>query len=263
MRYTGKSRATWFYSARLTMWQKVWTSYERRSAQARAIEERGVAYLLPVRLDGSEIPGLPPTIGFLDGRICQPTRVADLVRQKLGFPAAKKTELRQDDLVGVPLTPDDLENVITRRPEGWEWLLLAGGIWQGVKSHEGKALDHDVGYAPRTGVHVSPKGMKRFVSTKIDELTRLIEQLDRMLGSESQDWALGAGESGDPIRISHLCTRFAAAYEQLLDWAADIRGTSCSSEYSNLLFMLSRYADPAVAQIRSFAETLVREIRSN
>lgn len=45
--------------------QKPWANHERQSAQARAFEESG-AYILPVRLDDTEIPGILPTIGYLD-----------------------------------------------------------------------------------------------------------------------------------------------------------------------------------------------------
>ena len=44
---------------------KVWTNHERRSAQARAISENR-EYILPVRLDNTEIPGIQPTIGYID-----------------------------------------------------------------------------------------------------------------------------------------------------------------------------------------------------
>jgi hypothetical protein len=44
---------------------KVWTNHERKAAQARAVTENR-AYILPVRLDPTEIPGLRPTIGYLD-----------------------------------------------------------------------------------------------------------------------------------------------------------------------------------------------------
>lgn len=44
---------------------KVWTNYERRSAQARALMENR-EYILPVRLDDTEIPGISPTLGYLD-----------------------------------------------------------------------------------------------------------------------------------------------------------------------------------------------------
>lgn len=45
--------------------KKLWTKHELRSAQARAFEEQG-EYILSVRLDDSEIPGIFPTTGFVD-----------------------------------------------------------------------------------------------------------------------------------------------------------------------------------------------------
>ena len=47
--------------------QKVWTNHERESAQARAFEENR-EYILPVRLDDTEIPGILSTVGYLDLR---------------------------------------------------------------------------------------------------------------------------------------------------------------------------------------------------
>ncbi len=45
--------------------QKVWTNHERRSAQARAVTENR-EYILPVRLDETEIPGLTQTIRYFE-----------------------------------------------------------------------------------------------------------------------------------------------------------------------------------------------------
>jgi TIR domain len=42
-----------------------WTSLEARSAQARALEEKGNDYILPIRVDGTELEGLLPTIGYV------------------------------------------------------------------------------------------------------------------------------------------------------------------------------------------------------
>jgi hypothetical protein len=62
--------------------EKLWTNHERISAQARAFEESS-EYLLPVRFDDTEIPGLRPTIGYLDLTTMSPTDLADLICQKL------------------------------------------------------------------------------------------------------------------------------------------------------------------------------------
>lgn len=63
--------------------QKVWTTHERRSAQARALQSNQ-EYVLPVRFDDTEIPGLRPTVHFLDARVLQPAKLARLISKKLG-----------------------------------------------------------------------------------------------------------------------------------------------------------------------------------
>jgi hypothetical protein len=66
--------------------EKVWTNHERSSAQARAFEERA-EYILPVRLDDTEIPGLKPTIGYVSAAEVTASELADMVFQKVyGIP---------------------------------------------------------------------------------------------------------------------------------------------------------------------------------
>ncbi len=62
--------------------RKVWPSHERRSAQARALEEKQ-EYLLPVMLDKVDVPGLPLTIGFIDGITHTPTQVCQMIEKKI------------------------------------------------------------------------------------------------------------------------------------------------------------------------------------
>jgi hypothetical protein len=44
---------------------RVWTNHEIRSAQARALNEKGGEYILPIKVDDTELDGLLPTIGYL------------------------------------------------------------------------------------------------------------------------------------------------------------------------------------------------------
>lgn len=62
---------------------KLWTNHERQSAQARAFQENE-EYVLPVRLDHSEIPGVRPTVGYIDGATTTPDELADLIETKVG-----------------------------------------------------------------------------------------------------------------------------------------------------------------------------------
>ena len=63
--------------------QKLWTNHERRSAQARAFKENK-EYILPARLDDTEIPGVPPTIGYVDIQGMEHEQFIQMIIEKLG-----------------------------------------------------------------------------------------------------------------------------------------------------------------------------------
>jgi len=62
--------------------EKLWTNHERKSAQARAFIEKG-EYILPARFDNTEIPGISPTIGYIDLRSLEPDKFGKLIMEKL------------------------------------------------------------------------------------------------------------------------------------------------------------------------------------
>lgn len=66
--------------------QKIWTTHERRSIQARAIHS-ATAYVLPVRFDDTEISGLLDTVGLLRAADLTPEEVAEFVIAKLAGPS--------------------------------------------------------------------------------------------------------------------------------------------------------------------------------
>jgi len=64
--------------------KKIWTNHELKAAQARALEEGEKEYILPVRLDDTEIPGLLPTVKYVDARTTTVEQLAEMVIAKLG-----------------------------------------------------------------------------------------------------------------------------------------------------------------------------------
>ena len=61
---------------------KAWTNHERKSAQARSLEQPG-EYILPVKLDNTEIPGMLPTISYLDAKKLSPDKICSAILKKL------------------------------------------------------------------------------------------------------------------------------------------------------------------------------------
>jgi hypothetical protein len=72
--------------------KKLWTNLERQSAQARAFEEHR-EYILPVRVDDTDVPGLLRTVGYIDLRDRTPAQLCELVEEKLRL-LAKSSSLR-------------------------------------------------------------------------------------------------------------------------------------------------------------------------
>jgi hypothetical protein len=63
--------------------ERMWTNHERRRAQARALEKKGNEYILPVRIDETELPGMPPTTGYVSTAQYSIEQIAGMVIKKL------------------------------------------------------------------------------------------------------------------------------------------------------------------------------------
>jgi hypothetical protein len=63
---------------------RIWTTHERRSATARALQERGAEYILPVKVEEVDIDGLMPTVGYVSSAEMSPAQIATLLIKKLG-----------------------------------------------------------------------------------------------------------------------------------------------------------------------------------
>lgn len=79
--YSKKARYCVLFVSRHSV-TKPWTRLERQHIQGRVLHDEA-EYLLPLRLDDSEVPGLSDVIAHLDARSRTPAEIADLIIQKL------------------------------------------------------------------------------------------------------------------------------------------------------------------------------------
>lgn len=63
--------------------ERIWTNHERRSAQARALKEKGQDYILPIMVEQVELPGMPPTVGYLSIKQYSIEQIAQILISKL------------------------------------------------------------------------------------------------------------------------------------------------------------------------------------
>ena len=73
--YYSSSRHCMIFSSREYV-TKTWPSFERAHAIARQIKQKG-DYILPVTMDGTEVPGLPKTVHYEDARKKSPQEIAE------------------------------------------------------------------------------------------------------------------------------------------------------------------------------------------
>jgi hypothetical protein len=91
---------------------KLWTNHERKHAQARAFTERE-EYILPIRLDDTEIEGIAPTVGYLRMPPESPSSVANLIVEKI---SAQVNKARSGTLPAIAIQSPQ------QRSRKWSWI---------------------------------------------------------------------------------------------------------------------------------------------
>ena len=237
---------------------KPWTHHERQSAQARALTENG-PYLLPVRLDDSELPGLRPTVGYIDARKIPVESLVSLIEQKLaakpGLPISQPPPILR-----CPRTAEEKRELLAQRPEGWEYLLYAGVLWQQRQAFEWKWRDHELGYAHRSGQYLDDDEALALIGTSMNDLSVCAANIMKMLDSQARDRAFGPpGQPGDPALIEHLATRFVEVYGEVLDIAARLRSISVSENMASVMDAAAHLTDTPLREIHDFITQVITE----
>lgn len=78
----GASMVVMFISAEYV--EKAWPRHERRAMLSRAVRESN-EYVLPVRFDDTEVPGLPDGVFYLKAADYSPAQLAAMIAEKLGI----------------------------------------------------------------------------------------------------------------------------------------------------------------------------------
>lgn len=238
-----------------------WARHQRTTAQARALEQQS-EYVLPIKIDDTEVPGLAATIGYLDLRKHSAEVIAQAVTQKLAQHRAEFTPR-------TPITTQAVNALTSEKPKGWEYLLYVGVVWQGLRELDGKYWEHFLRYAPRSGVVEQGTGLDAIRDRNV-VLGEIIQvAVEAVFTAEAQEAAFGApGTPGDPERIIHLGGLFVRTYDEILEWARKIHATSYADAHARAAARIqARFADhqleamhQVVADLREVADTLVERL---
>lgn len=157
--------------------KKLWTNHERRSAQAKAFESHE-EYILPARFDNTEIPGILPTIGYIDLREYSPQELAKLIKEKIG-PIRRFEYLPNDlDLLYELLSPKSEQ-------EESDIDMFASALFESLKlmTFQEKSLlftlvENTCAAGPPENAHMNIELLSRFSKIPIEEIKAIFARLD-------------------------------------------------------------------------------------
>lgn len=237
---------------------KKWPGHERQAAQDRALQQSS-PYILPVRLDDAELPGLHSTIGYMDARYMGMDGLVEAVLKKLGSGSAAPAPPAFDGKV--PRSSEAIATLLSERPRAWEYLLYGAALRQGIDALEDKYRDHVLEYAKQNGKHLDDAEGVTLIKGSMTPLQGIIASFNRVLSPEAQEAAFGKpGDPGDPDRIFHLANRFASVYEELLDFAANLRATGIEDEnLRRAANIQARFVNQPLIAMREFVDKFVAE----
>lgn len=210
--------------------RKIWTIHERRSALARGLQDPHKPYVLPVRFDDTPVPGLRPSIGYLDLKDFTPRQLAETLAKK----------------VGVEVGPPEA---------GWEYRTFTDIVRQSMRGLEDKKLNHEMGFADNVRSLSADTDAIDYFTARTRKFDEILNAVQDVLSPQKQQWAFGpAGQAGNADKIRLLATRFVKNYEDLLNWAADLRGTTTPDRHRALYEATAKLADGPLKQIDEFVE---------
>jgi hypothetical protein len=258
---------------------KSWPQRELAGLAAREVDA-GTKVILPVwhNVDRAYLVAHAPTLAdrlgsaTSDGMASVIDQIADALEraesQRVGPETVPVLQAVVSDtavdlgfISGVPSTAIERARLLAARPDGWEFMLCAGVLLEGLNGLESKWRNHElrIPRGPKREIPFTPEGFRLF-SREIGWVADQIAARNRVFDKSVQERAFGApGEPGDPAQIEHFAQTIVDSYETLLDWSAEIRNLSCPREWAEVRELTARMVDQPIRQIRAFVNQAVEE----
>lgn len=227
---------------------KTWTTHERRHAQARAFNENR-EYILPLKLDDTQIPGIEPTLGYVDYRETSVDKVVDLLESKLSAIRAGNAEQNlklgckldlHTSILNLGLSEAGLR-IIAEKGDGWECKFFLEILREEMESARSMKLDLQYGFVGQEGRYFEILEFFRWAATQSELIGRQVEAF-RRLANEGLQAALAQGEEGDPASICLIARKMGALYKWAAEWGIGFRSVLVNDDFATLLNLYAKSA---------------------
>ncbi|WP_329463870.1 hypothetical protein [Streptomyces sp. NBC_01431] len=161
----------------------------------------------------------------------------------------------------VPRDAEEQRALISQAPPAWEYLLFASALKLGKERLEPKWRDFQTGYGRRNGMyHDESSSIQRLVDA-FSDVEGVVERMVMVFSARIQEEAFGPpGVRGNSDSILHLAGRVVAGYEEILDWASEIRGEVYPESTKNAAKLAAQMAERPAQDVRDFIDRVFLEI---
>ncbi len=231
--YSNRARYVVMFISKHYVESSLWTDHERKAAQGTALRI-AEPFILPVRLDDSEVPGLSPNVSYMDLRLISHEELADAIAEKVGVDRAE--------------APNE------KLPDGWEFELFGRAMREGLEAIRSRLNDYHFGIVRPTGQRLTERDdIIEDMQARFDAMHLIYPNIERILEPEKTEWAFGApGVPGDADRIRHMAASIIETYALMLDWSDALRGLAVPDEYRSVYHALSMFVEEPLRELESY-----------
>jgi hypothetical protein len=136
-------------------------------------------------------------------------------------------------------------------------MLLASVILKGLIDLQAKRRRFEIGLARADGPVLPPREAVDVLAGEFDALLRIVDAIDRLMGSYLQRALGDPGVAGDADMIVSAGDALIEMYESLLDWADRVRSYNVPSALNEVADLEARHAESPIAEFEDFAKTLL------
>ena len=124
--------------------------------------------------------------------------------------------------------------IVLDRPSNWEYRLTAELLRGYLKAPIKIWRDLRDGLYSRPATIVEPSLAGAWFGAKTDEVSRLAGAIGALYSQELGKACGNPGESGDPLKIRHVCKLIGAAADEIVRWEESVRFASVQEPYTKL-----------------------------
>ncbi|MFF2275757.1 hypothetical protein [Agromyces sp. NPDC058126] len=161
----------------------------------------------------------------------------------------------------VPKDETAKRELLGLRPPAWEYLLFGAELLRRLGEIEPKWRDYSLGYSMTVGPRIAQENLSPEFSERLSRLTFIASNIERVISLQAQSAAFGEpGASGDAALIEHMAGRLVQLYEQLIDWATEIRSLRLPSKASGLAELAVAMTAQPIQAVRDFVHRFVEDL---